>query len=364
MIDADGRCGRLTHIMVRHEFRTIPLKRNGTGYLIGNYVYIKDRLEGGNLFLRCQKYKTCPARGVIVGANAQDCNDLRHNHIPPDVLGMIFRSSLVQMAMDPSNMCLTSKDVYSKGVTKFKKDGLGDETRLPSFREVRWAIKCNRIKKVRGWKVFVKEEKKNGGVGSKETKEQDEQSGEEPGTSAAQHAEDKIDGENQQPQFCIQNQLQPLLNLASHIQQQQQQQDQAHASLQGNALIQVAQQQLCGVPTTTHPTTVTLPSMTLPSMTLPHGGGTTSLLPGLPAPVGMPGGQLPSPALMEGHAIIRDFLMDQKQKEYETRSKKLLTQCKKIEKATGCKVSLQIIPSGLRAQPHSYKSHGFPSNVN
>ena len=292
------------------EFKTVPLKRNGTGYLIGNFVYIKDRLEGGNLFLRCQKYKTCPARGVIVGSHALDCHDLRHNHSPPDVLAMIFRNSLVQMAMDPSNMCLTSKDVYSKGVSMFKKDGLSDETRLPPFREVRWAIKANRIKKVKGWKVYVNKKKMDETKDSKS----DEQ---EPSTSSTQDNMDHKPHENMSklPQTPLppmtsvhsqiqqqqQQQQQPAMNIANPMlqqhHQQQQQQQQPQVSIHGNtALIQAAHQQLCGVPTTSHPGSSLLPS-------------TGSLLPGVPMPVGLPGGHLPSSAVMEGNAIIRDFLL-------------------------------------------------------
>ncbi len=366
--------------MVRHEFRTIPLKRNGTGYLIGNYVYIKDRLEGSNLFLRCQKYKTCPARGVIVGTSALDCNDLRHNHAPPDILGMIFRNSLVQMAMDPSNMCLTSKDVYSKGVTAFKKEGLADETRLPSFREVRWAIKCNRIKKVRGWKVYVykkenesKEEIKgqkqheSGEEPSTSTtphptevkmqaqaqpqmnihsglqqpplsiasqlQQQQQQAGNvnEPSTSSTPHPNDvKIQGQSQ-PQMCIPNELQqPPLSISSHIQHQQQQPQQP-TTLQGDAIIQLAHQQLCGLPNTSLPSVRTLPSVSLPSVSLPSVSlpsvslqGTSSLLPGLSSPVGIPGNNLPSPALMEGHAIITDFLLVSKPFNYGNNFKMLM----------------------------------------
>ena len=62
----------------------------------------------------------------------------------------------------------------------------------------------------------------------------------------------------------------------------------------------------------------------------------------------------------EAHSSVQE----QKVKEYESRSKKLINHCKKIEKATGCKVSLQIVPSGFRAQPHSYKSDGFEACEN
>lgn len=137
---------------MRHEYRIVPLKRNGVGYLVGNYVYIKDGTKHDghphSIFLRCQKYKSCRARGTLslTGSCALDCEDGHHNHPAPDVLAMLFRQAAIQTASDPENSEMTAKGVYAKTCAAYSKDYYLSKERLPPFSSVKWAIKTHRPK--------------------------------------------------------------------------------------------------------------------------------------------------------------------------------------------------------------------------
>ena len=65
-------------------FREVILNRGGCGYIIDNFVYVKDRVRNGKVYLRCIDRSTnCKGRAVITDGEVQISGS--HEHPPPDV---------------------------------------------------------------------------------------------------------------------------------------------------------------------------------------------------------------------------------------------------------------------------------------
>ena len=82
-------------------FEALVLKRNGRGYLIEEYMFIKAREARGTLHLRCQEYKTsnCTATAKITDETATIVNPV-HSHTVPDIESIRFRSAVMDKARD------------------------------------------------------------------------------------------------------------------------------------------------------------------------------------------------------------------------------------------------------------------------
>ena len=95
----------------------VPLKRNGTGYLIENFVFTRSYQERKRIFLKCQNKRSgCTARASIAAFGNYD--DLRvtnphHNHDIPSSTAMVFRNRLIAEVKKPSNARASLSQVYS-----------------------------------------------------------------------------------------------------------------------------------------------------------------------------------------------------------------------------------------------------------
>lgn len=79
------------------RFENIELKRHGRGYLMGQHVYIKDKLsrDGNSIYLKCIQHRSCPARATINNfTNRATRNDANHSHDAPDLASLRFRPKL------------------------------------------------------------------------------------------------------------------------------------------------------------------------------------------------------------------------------------------------------------------------------
>lgn len=81
------------------RYEIIQLKRNGRGYLIGQQIYVKDKLsrDGETLYVKCLNFKTCPCRAIIdLATKIVRSNGQNHTHDAPDLAALRFRAKLKQ----------------------------------------------------------------------------------------------------------------------------------------------------------------------------------------------------------------------------------------------------------------------------
>ena len=90
----------------------IPLKRNGTGYLIDNYVFLKSYQRKGNkkTYLKCYE-KSCGAL-VLTTKEATLTNNV-HTHDQPTLDTLRFRTRILEDAKKPSNARTPLAQIYS-----------------------------------------------------------------------------------------------------------------------------------------------------------------------------------------------------------------------------------------------------------
>lgn len=67
-------------------FELIPLKRGGSGFLIGGFTFGLDKRRDDRSYLKCTEAKTrCKARATIFdGSNFAQINVESHNHLAPN----------------------------------------------------------------------------------------------------------------------------------------------------------------------------------------------------------------------------------------------------------------------------------------
>ncbi|MGI9555232.1 MAG: hypothetical protein ACR2M9_00005 [Cyanophyceae cyanobacterium] len=83
------------------EFSRVKLKR-AEGWLIQDFTYIKSRIHKDVLHLRCsESHKGCRATAKIENGFAYELQ-AGHNHLPPDLPSLKFRSVLLEKAKDPT----------------------------------------------------------------------------------------------------------------------------------------------------------------------------------------------------------------------------------------------------------------------
>ena len=128
------------------NFEIVPLKRNGNGYLISNFIFRKKMERGNSLVLTCREYKSgCKASAKINNGLAYLIND-SHNHAPQDISCLKFRAAVIENAKTPASAKLSLQNVYNSTrqeiLSHASTDGERSEilSSLPSFSAMRSTI--------------------------------------------------------------------------------------------------------------------------------------------------------------------------------------------------------------------------------